>query len=99
MTDSNQLLIPAVAKNDPKSFEILRVWVANHGQHVSLRVGQWKDPVAWGIMLADLARHVADSYAQDAGLDKLQTLRRIKAGLDAELGSHTDEPTGGVLRN
>jgi hypothetical protein len=30
---------PDVAKRDPKSFEILRQWLANRGQHVSLRTG------------------------------------------------------------
>jgi len=47
-------------------------------------------------MLADLARHVANSYHQDAGLDRVKTLRRIKEALDAELGSPTDEPSGQV---
>jgi len=96
MADSDQLLIPNAAKTDPKSFELLRVWVANKGQHVSLRAGVWKDPAAWGLMLADLARHVANSYQQDAGLDRLKTLQRIKAALDTELESPTDEPSGQI---
>jgi hypothetical protein len=98
MADSDQLLVPDAAKTDPNSFELLRVWVANKGQHVSLRSGVWKDPAAWGIMLADLARHVANSYEQDAGLDQLKALQRIKAGLDAELGSPTDQPSGHIVR-
>jgi len=49
-----------------------------------------------GIMLADLARHVANAYQHDVGLDQLKTLRRIKAALDAELGSPTDEPSGQI---
>ena len=68
MADSDQLLIPDAAKKDPKSFELLRVWVANKGQHVSLRAGVWKDPAAWGLMLADLARHVATPINRTRGL-------------------------------
>jgi hypothetical protein len=49
MADSDQLLVPEAAKQDPKSFELLRVWVANKAQHVSLRTAVWKDPAAWGI--------------------------------------------------
>ena len=98
MADKDQLLIPDSAKTDPRSFELLRVWVANKGQHVSLRAGVWKDPAAWGLMLADLARHVADSYQQVAGFDRLQTLQRIKAALDAEFGSPTNEPSGQISR-
>jgi hypothetical protein len=94
MADNDQLLIPDTAKTDPKSFEILRVWIANRGQQVSLRVGVWRDPAAWGIMLADLAKHIANSYAQDMALDRLKTLQRIKAAFDAELAKPTDDPTG-----
>lgn len=94
MADSDQLLIPDAAKTDPRSFELLRVWIANKGQHVSLRVGVWRDPAAWGIMLADLAKHIVNSYAQDMALDRLKTLQRIKAAFDAELAKPTDDPTG-----
>jgi Domain of unknown function (DUF5076) len=94
MAERDQLSIPEVTKTDPRSFELLRVWIANKGQHVSLRVGVWRDPAAWGIMLADLAKHIVNSYAQDAALDRLQTLQRIKAAFDAELAKPTDNPTG-----
>ena len=94
MAERNDLPIPEAAKNDPKSFELLRVWVANKSQHVSLRVGIWDDPAAWGIMLADLARHVVNAYNQDAARDPVETLQRIKAALDVELASPTDNPIG-----
>jgi len=96
MSEKDQLLIPDAAKQDSKSFELLRVWVANKGQQVSLRGGVWKDPAAWGIMLADLANHIANSYQQDAGLDRTKTLQRIKSALDAELGASTGEASGQV---
>ena len=93
MAQKDQLLIPEGAKRDPKSFELVRVWVAENNQHVSLRAGVWKDPAAWGIMLADLARHIANSYEQDAALDRVKTLQRIKAAFDAEMAP-TDHPEG-----
>jgi hypothetical protein len=93
MAENDQLLIPDAAKKDAKSFELLRVWVANKGQHVSLRTSVWKDPFAWGVMLSDLMQHIANAY-QDEGFDRLKTLQRIKAGLDAELAHPTDQPTG-----
>ncbi len=96
MADSDQLLIPDAAKADARSFELLRVWIANKGQHVSLRVGTWSDPAAWGIMLADLARHIVNSYDQDMALDRLKTLQRIKDAFDAELTKPTDNPTGRI---
>jgi hypothetical protein len=96
MAKTDQLQIPDPANRDPKSFELLRVWVANKGQHVSLRTGVWKDPAAWGIMLSDLMHHIADAYHLDQRLDPAATLQRIKAGLDAELSSPTDRPKGHI---
>lgn len=46
-------------------------------------------------MLADLAKHVANAYAAD-GMDKEKALRRIYQGLQVEMQSPTDEPTGGL---
>jgi hypothetical protein len=96
MAQSDQLLLPDAAKADPQSFELLRVWIANKGQHVSLRTGVWKDPAAWGIMLADLAQHIVNAYDQDEALDRQKTLQRIKAAFDAELSRATDNPKGQV---
>lgn len=90
MTRKTQLEIPGTAKDDPKSFELLRVWIAHNDQHVSLQTGVWEDPAAWGIMLADLARHIANTYFEDAGLDRDKTLQRIKAAINAELSIPTD---------
>ena len=98
MSETNQLSVPAAVKDDARSFELLRVWVAQSGQHVSLLPGVWEDPAAWGIMLADLAKHVAISYEQNAGFDPQKTLLRIQSGWDAELGSPTDHPSGQVSR-
>ena len=80
------MIIPPAASEDAASFEILRVWIANDQQQLTLETGVWEDPAAWGIMLADLARHIAKSYHQENGLDEAATLRRIKAGIDVELG-------------
>ena len=93
MSVNDELLIPDAANNDPKSFELIRIWIADKGQHVSLRT-VWNDPAAWGMMLADLARHVANAYQQDEGRDAGETLLRIKAGFDAEFESPTDTPKG-----
>ncbi|MEO6394213.1 MAG: DUF5076 domain-containing protein [Pyrinomonadaceae bacterium] len=87
MSKHEELIIPNPALSDANSFELLRVWIANNGQHVSLRVGVWEDPAAWGIMLVDLARHIAKAHQQETGADLTETLGRIRAGLDAEWSS------------
>jgi len=101
MTEADsQLGIPPAAMRDHKAFEVLRVWVAEGGQHVSLRTAVWDDPAAWGILLADLARHIVNAYAQEnTDLTAAEVFARIKAGLNAELGSPTDTPTGRIVNH
>ncbi len=96
MPDSNQLQVPPAARNDRRSFELLRVWIANESQHISLRAGVWEDPAAWGMMLVDLAGHIANSYEQTEGLDRAEVLAKIREGFDAEWDAPTDEIAGEI---
>jgi hypothetical protein len=97
MGSEKVLSIPPVAQRDKASFEVLRVWIAEQGQHVSIRSGAWDDPFAWGIVLADLARHIALAHEmQDEKIDKESFLERLLEGFSAEIDSPTDEPEGEV---
>jgi hypothetical protein len=73
--------------------EVIRVWVAKRGQHVSLNPLVWKDPQAWGIVLADLAGHVANAYERTLGLDRGETMRKITDLLMA-VNNPTDSARG-----
>jgi len=94
MAANDELRIPDEATKDADSFEILRVWIANKGQHVCLRGGVWDNPAYWGMMLADLARHIAEYHHQAEGFDRGEVLMRLKAGFDAEMAEPTDKPSG-----
>jgi hypothetical protein len=91
---SKDLPIPHAAQSDTSATELLRVWAAHGQQHVSLATNVWKDPAAWGIMLVDLAKHVASAYQQSSGEDYGEALKRIRQGFDAEWDTATDEPSG-----
>lgn len=52
------------------------------------------DPAAWGIALADIARHAAKAYALNGTMPEEVALRRIKQVFDAEWASPTYAPTG-----
>jgi Domain of unknown function (DUF5076) len=93
-----QLPIPPHAATDSKAIEILRVWAAAGQQHVSIDAGLWKDPGNWGVMLVDLARHIADAYKQSGKIEYLAALDRIRKGFDAEWDCPTDQPRGTFLR-
>jgi hypothetical protein len=93
------LSIPPVAQRDKASFEVMRVWIAEQGQHVSIRSGAWEDPFAWGIVLADLARHIAHAHElQNEGTDTDAFLQRLLEGFQAEIDNPTDEPEGEVTQ-
>jgi hypothetical protein len=93
---SRQLPIPGPAAKDAKAIEMVRVWATGGKQHVSLASGLWDDPANWGIMLVDLAHHIANAYEQSKGMARAGVLKRIRAGFDAEWQAPTDEPSGGL---
>lgn len=95
MTDG-ELPIPLKAIESESAFELARVWVADGGQHVSVATGVWEDPAAWGIMLVDLAQHIANAYSRTQGIKQSDVLGRIKEGFDAEWSAPTDESSGNV---
>ena len=94
---SGALLVPSIAQRDPRAIELARIWSAEGAQHISLRPDVWKDPGAWGILLVDLAKHVANALHEQSGRDPASTLQRIRAAFDAEWGHATDEPKGGFV--
>lgn len=94
---TNELPIPAAARTDPKAREIARIWGAYGEQHVSLDPGLWPDPGAWGIMLADLARHAANYYTTEHRMDRQEVLNRIHQLLEAEWERPTSEVRGGPI--
>lgn len=86
--------MPAEIDSDANAREVLRAWVANGGLVCALRPEIWKDTAAWGMLLADLARHVADAVKELDGSDTVNTIQRIRDMFNAELDNPTDEPKG-----
>ena len=71
---------------------MLRAIIIDGGLHVSLRRA-FDDPDAWGMLLADVARHVGRIYAKEASLTEEAVLERMRAIFDAEMDSPTDPGT------
>jgi hypothetical protein len=92
MSAKEQLQIPAAAQRDPRSLEVLRVWIAEQDQHIALAFGMWEDPADWGTLLADLARHIANAHAeQDRHVNTDDFLDRLREGFDHDLDGGGDE--------
>lgn len=94
----SELPVPPAADIDPNARELCRVWAASGKQHLSIATGLWPDPAAWGILLVDLARHIARAYEQTDGLRQDDTLARIRSGIDAEWSHDTDTDRLGAVQ-
>ena len=87
-----QLAVPAAAQKDVASFELIRVWVAEQSQQITLRPGVWQDPSAWGVMLADLARNIVQIHVEnDEDLDGAAFVAALLEGFDTEIESVLEE--------
>ncbi len=92
MSVEKHLVIPALAAKDPRSFELLRVWIAEGSQAITLQPGIWQDPAAWGVMLADLARNIVTVHAEaDPDLDTEAFLAAMLEGFDTEIEAVLNE--------
>jgi hypothetical protein len=69
--------------------EILRAVIVNGALHVSLRRA-FDDPEAWGMLIADVTRHVARIYATEDKFREDETIERIRAIYEAEMDAPTD---------
>src|SRR5918999_1492489 len=72
--------------------EVLRAAIVEGGLHVSLRRA-FDDPEAWGMILADLTRHVARIYKTEDNIEEDRTIERIRNLFDAEMDAPTDPGT------
>ncbi|WP_421917140.1 DUF5076 domain-containing protein [Mesorhizobium sp.] len=87
----NDLSPPPNAKS-AKAVEVLRVWAEpGTAQQLVLRTTR-KEPGAWGLLLADVARHAAKAYATE-GLPEAQALDRILQLFQAEFAERTGTPS------
>lgn len=108
---TKSLPVPAQAQRDSQSIEMARVWIAEQGLHCSLNVGVYsthaiEETRAWGIVLADMARHVSFALFELEGQGApTALLSKIKQAFLDELTNPTspvsgtfqdDEPDGAI---
>lgn len=83
MPEIEELPIPEIVASAERRMELARIWIADGSQVVSLSPRLWDDPGAWGLMLVDMARHVACAY-QDQGFNQDDALDLTRSAMDAE---------------
>jgi hypothetical protein len=81
---------------------MIRVWVAKEGLHTAIRIGFWQDrgineADAWGILLADVVRHVANAHDEEHGRDPRGTIIAVREAFDREMSKPTTEVRGSFV--
>jgi Domain of unknown function (DUF5076) len=76
--------------------EVLRAVIIDGGLHVSLRRA-FDDPEAWGMLIADVARHIARIYATEKNMGEEETLARVRAIFEAEMDAPSDPGSTSAL--
>jgi hypothetical protein len=71
--------------------EIARAFVVNGDLHVTLD-NAFEDSAVWGVMLADIARHIVTMRERETGEKRDKILGDIRQSLDAEWSSAADGP-------
>jgi hypothetical protein len=81
-----ELARPPEIAGDDHATEMIRVWLAHNELHVSMLLGMWEDAndckiderKAWGHLLADLTRHIANGFRQSHGWPEKSTISWIR---------------------
>ena len=95
----NERPIPDAARRDPNSVEMLRVWIAERTLNCSMKIGMYEslgkdEPAAWGVILADVAKHVANATESRSNREYEEVLVSISAAFITELEKSTSLATG-----
>jgi hypothetical protein len=76
--------------------EVLRAVIIDGALHVSLRRA-FDDAEAWGMLIADVTRHIARIYAKESPLSEDEVIERVRSIYDAEMDSPSDPGTTSAI--
>ncbi len=94
---AHELPVPPAVEADERAVEMLRVWIAGGGLHCTLNIGHWQhsgidEDLAWGKVLADTIRHLANVLESETGTEPEETIRRVLKALEVELDDAAPRP-------
>ena len=93
------LVVPPAAQQDEDSVQMLSTWIAQKGLHSTLNIGFFSangrdEAGSWGILIADLVRHIGNAWQEEQGVPAEATVASIRQALEAELDYPTSRVTG-----
>jgi hypothetical protein len=83
-----ELKLPPTAL-EQGGYEVLRAVIVEGNLHVALRRA-FDEPEVWGILLADVARHIGRIYALEASMREEAVVDKVWATFEAEMERPTD---------
>ncbi len=95
----NELMRPPAVETAQNATELIRAWIVDTGLHCSLNVGVFgeNEKIMWGILLSDVARHVADAIEKEKGVPAGETLAQIVSSFNYEMRTPTAKTTGNFV--
>lgn len=98
----SELKIPQQVIDDENSVELIRAFVANGSQWVSLnphlfRNRDFQEETAWGVFLADTIKHLACAISEHTNSDEYGVMTDIFEALDNEQERSTSDVEGGYV--
>ncbi len=100
----SELPVPEGIQDDPNAMEMLRVWIGNRDIQVSMLLGIWEqasdndidEREAWGELLADLVRHIANGLTQSHDYNTTASEMRIANAMLTHLGHGVNSIEGEI---
>ena len=84
-----ELEAPDMSENT-RAMELIRVWLIDGKATCVITPNLWDDPSAWGLLLADVIRHLGNAYSRE-GHSREAVIARIKNVFDVEWNAPTSE--------
>jgi hypothetical protein len=95
----NELSPPPNADGDPNAGEVVRAWSIKGGLEVSLNPLAFQNMGIWGLLLVDVARHVARACEQEGKGSFDENFELIRQTIEAEFDMPTDLGTTNKVRS
>lgn len=93
MADEKKELALPPGHEEEESLEILRCWVRGSDKSlvVVFRTATWEAIEVWGILLADITRHLGNALEDEQGFKSEEVISRIADMYSKEMGKPTSE--------
>ena len=81
-----QLHMPDDVETATEAIEVLRGWVIDKHLQCSISASVFADHAQWGVLLADLAQHIAGAMHEVHQVDQQETLQKIVTAFTSAVG-------------